>query len=276
MFLFALSVLPSIAIISFIYNRKYKGQKPLRFLFKLFIYGCLVTIPIVLVEVFATGYLFLNASHENMPDLVYLFFETFFCVALTEEGFKYLVFFTQIKKSPIYNGIYDSIIYSVLVSLGFATVENMLYISDLGVKTAVIRAVTAVPCHAILGVTMGYYMGLSMFAKSKTKKVLYASLSLVVPVLLHGVYNFLVLSSNELFLFLFIPFMVYLYVSGTQKANILAKMDFYQKRMEDQQFYQAITDNPYRTYVSNRADQNRPKVNYDLLNNPLKPKPPKN
>ena len=75
--------------------------------------------------------------------------------------FKFLALYLLIWKSPSFNEKFDGIVYAVFVSLGFAAVENVMYVMDGGFQTATVRALTAVPAHAIFGVTMGYYLGIA-------------------------------------------------------------------------------------------------------------------
>lgn len=208
---------------------------------------------------------FVYTDPDELTNLASIFFFAFFCVALIEEGFKYLVFRHQAKKCPHFNQMYEAIVYSVFISLGFATAENILYVMSMGAKTGILRAVTAVPGYAIFGVTMGYYMGLATFTQDKKKQKKYRMLSIGMPIFLHGLYDFLVMSKYPLLVLLFFPFMVYLYVSGIKKTKTLTKMDFYQKRLEDQRFYQEMNDKRYCNYVPSHQD------NHYVLNHPNNP-----
>lgn len=99
------------------------------------------------------------------------FIKAFFVVALIEEFSKYIFvrFYSQPKK--YFNEPFDGIVYAVMVSMGFAAIENIAYVSQGGMGTAIVRAFTAVPAHATFAVLMGYFMGLAKFAPSKSKNV---------------------------------------------------------------------------------------------------------
>lgn len=82
-----------------------------------------------------------------------------------------------------------------MVSLGFATLENIMYVlgsADVDVKggfvTGVVRMFTAVPAHAICGVIMGYFFGKSKFEDEHKQKNL--ALALIAPAAFHGAYDF--------------------------------------------------------------------------------------
>lgn len=82
----------------------------------------------------------------------------------------------------------DGLVYGVAASLGFAAIENWTYVYEAGLETALWRAVSAVPFHAMAGAIMGYYFGLAHFISSKRR--LYYARALLVPILLHGAYDY--------------------------------------------------------------------------------------
>jgi hypothetical protein len=86
----------------------------------------------------------------------------------------------------------DGVVYGTAASLGFAALENILYVSEGGFGLAVMRAVTAVPGHALLGVIMGFYVGRARFDPERRRRWL--RLALVIPILLHGLYDFPLIS----------------------------------------------------------------------------------
>lgn len=82
----------------------------------------------------------------------------------------------------------DGLVYGVAASLGFAAIENWSYVYESGLETALWRAVSAVPFHAMAGVIMGYYFGLAHFVPNKRRY--YYILALLIPILLHGAYDY--------------------------------------------------------------------------------------
>ncbi len=91
------------------------------------------------------------------------FFDSFFLAAIPEEISKWLVLYWIVWKSREFDEHYDGIIYAVFVSLGFALVENIMYVVNRGMGVALIRAVLSVPGHGSFGVLMGYYFSLAKF-----------------------------------------------------------------------------------------------------------------
>jgi len=129
------------------------------------------------------------------------FIKAFFVVALIEEFSKYVIvrYYNQPRKG--FNEPFDGIIYAVMVSMGFAAVENIMYVSQGGLQVALLRAFTAIPAHATFGVIMGYYMGKAKFSKNKIKWNL---IGLSSAILFHGAYDF----------FLFIDFIPGMFIGA--------------------------------------------------------------
>lgn len=217
MYLLALAIAPSIAILVFIYAKDKYDKEPLKFLILLFGLGCLTVIPACILELLIQGAAGFN---ESLPSVL---IEAFFGVALIEEAVKYLVLRTMAgKRCKYFNQMYDGIVYSVYVSLGFATIENILYVLQNGIGTGIMRALTAVPCHAITAVAMGYYLGIGRFRVDSRDRRKHMVLSFAVPVILHGIYDFLVLSGNTILILIFIPFVVFMYIFAFKKIKRLA------------------------------------------------------
>ena len=82
-----------------------------------------------------------------------------------------------------------------MVSLGFATVENIMYVLSSGLSTAILRALTAVPAHTIFAIVMGYYISMGKFAHKK--RFYYKFMSLTAPTLLHGTYDFILFTNYD-------------------------------------------------------------------------------
>lgn len=116
------------------------------------------------------------------------FIKAFFVVALIEEFSKYIIVRYYSQRKSYFNEPFDGIIYCVMVSMGFAAVENVMYVSQGGFGVAILRAFTAVPAHATFAILMGYYMGKAKFSKHNRVKLNLMGLGLAV--LFHGAYDF--------------------------------------------------------------------------------------
>jgi RsiW-degrading membrane proteinase PrsW (M82 family) len=208
------SLAPVFIILFYIYFRDKYEKEPIGLLVKAVLLGMLVVIPVAGVERFLVWI---------MPELGRVggaAYHAFLVAGATEELFKYLALYLLIWKSPSFNEQFDGIVYAVFVSLGFAAVENVMYVMEAGVQTAVIRAVTAVPAHALFWVTMGYYFGIAR--RYEELRRTYLRYAILVPLLLHGVYDFILMVEVDWLLVLFVPYVGFLYLTGARKLRRLS------------------------------------------------------
>lgn len=185
-------------------------------LLKTFLLGALITIPIIFVEHFLGNYW----SSKYQPEahaLTNAAYVAFVVAAFTEEAFKFIALFILIWRNKNFNELFDGIVYAVFISLGFAAVENVLYVFQHGSGVGLLRAFTAVPAHALFGITMGYYFAIARFTPEKRSQYLF--FSLIVPIVLHGIYDFILMSKNNWLMLLFIPFIIYLWIVGFRRMK---------------------------------------------------------
>jgi RsiW-degrading membrane proteinase PrsW (M82 family) len=124
------------------------------------------------------------------------FYEAFFLAAIPEEMAKFLMLHMVVSRAHAFDHYYDGVLYAICVSMGFAAFENVLYVSDGGYSTAIIRAIFAVPGHMLDAVPMGFFYAFSRFQPER--KNYFLALCLGVPILLHGIYDFGLMASDAL------------------------------------------------------------------------------
>jgi RsiW-degrading membrane proteinase PrsW (M82 family) len=217
--LLVLSLAPVVVIAAYIYFRDKYEKEPLRLLLFALLVGGLTVIPILFLE------RFLDRFTVLFPWLFAAAWKAFGVAAFSEELFKYLALYLLIWKSPEFNEKFDGIVYAVYVSLGFAAVENVLYVMDGGLSTGIMRAITAVPAHAIFGITMGFYFGLAKFYEKQRQSL--KQKALLLPILLHGIYDFILFTEIGWLTIIFVGFVVYLYLSGLKRLRELSKQSIY-------------------------------------------------
>lgn len=186
--LIAAAVAPVILLCFFIYSRD-RHKEPKTLLAKLFGFGLLSTIPVVIVELVVSIFF----STENSKTYVNLFINVFVSVAAVEEGFKWIFTKRVGYDGKEFDEIYDIIVYAVFVSLGFACLENILYVFNYGFSNALLRALTSIPGHTCFAIAMGFYLSKAKIASLNGNKKLYKKnviLSLLVPMLFHTAYDF--------------------------------------------------------------------------------------
>jgi len=181
--LLALALAPGTAIMIYIYLKDHHEREPLHLLLISFFYGVLSTF-LTLAISFPLNALILTKD----DDVGSQFINAFFKVSLVEEFAKFVFVRFVLFKNKNFNEPFDGIVYAVMVSMGFATLENILYVYQYGFVTGILRMFTAVPAHATFGILMGYFLGLSKFSHNRS---LYLSLiALMVPTVFHGAYDY--------------------------------------------------------------------------------------
>lgn len=175
---------PVAAVIIYIYVKDKYEKESKRMLSLAFILGAIISIIITTVL-----YMFFDLFLP-LPDdysIWQQFVKAFFVVALIEEFSKYIMVRGFLQPRKGFNEPFDGIIYAVMVSMGFAAVENIMYVLQGGIDVALIRAFTAIPAHATFGIIMGYYMGKAKFSNNRMKWNL---IGLSLAILFHGAYDF--------------------------------------------------------------------------------------
>ena len=184
-----LAVIPGLAIAYWIYRMdKFEKEPPLH-LVLCFVAGMLITIPAMFLEEQGA-----KLGWEESDGLFWIAMFAILIVALSEEIVKFLVLILYPYGQKFFNEPMDGIIYAVMISMGFATVENVLYADRFGLETTITRAFTAVPAHAVFAIISGYFVGLSKF--NPEQKIKYLLLAFASPVLIHGTYNFFILQNK--------------------------------------------------------------------------------
>ncbi len=212
--LFTVSILPVVLLGLFVY-RKDKNKEPTKILTKLFL-GGIFSCFLVLIVSLILGYIFpVFSADPTTLNLFELAIYVFIGVALVEEVCKWIFVYKISYNDKQFDEFYDIIIYSVFVALGFACFENLLYVYGNGVGTGIVRALLAVPGHACDGVAMGYYLGLAKISSINNRSDLmnkYMIFSVLVPTVLHGIYDYCLVVGNVFFILIFFIFVVILFV----------------------------------------------------------------
>jgi RsiW-degrading membrane proteinase PrsW (M82 family) len=192
--LLILALAPSAALFLFFYTRHRYRKEPFGRLAKTFLLGALSLGPAALTSICLER---LTGWRPSTPNLLDGFLGALLIVGLVEEGAKFLVVRFYAYYQPEFDEPYDGIMYSVMAALGFATVENVLYVLTQGVGTGVMRGLLAVPVHAFDGVLMGYFIGIGKFQKTLGRGYWYSGFGFALAVLAHAVYDFIVFSLDR-------------------------------------------------------------------------------
>ncbi|MGI6736822.1 MAG: PrsW family intramembrane metalloprotease [Anaerovoracaceae bacterium] len=202
-------------------------KEPTGLLVRLFLLGALSTVPAIILEQLGTV-IFLDGLIGSETSMTAMVVDNFFIVGLSEELCKRFVLRRTTWGHPAFDHCFDAVVYAVVVSLGFAALENIFYVFDTGLGTALLRAVTSIPGHCIFGIYMGHYYGMAKvaayhadFAKSKSQM----HKSLWVPAFLHGFYDFTASSSNDVLLVIFFVYIVVLDIFAIRSVRKYSRED---------------------------------------------------
>ena len=253
---------PPIFLLFMIYRADRVEKEPTGLLIKLFVLGMLSCLPAAFIESFL-----ISALDVIMPDstLLYIAIVNFLIVGMAEEGVKYVVLKTQTWKHKAFDYRFDGIVYAAVVSLGFAFFENMFYVfgDESAFFIAGMRAVTSIPGHCTFGIMMGYYYGQAKFAEKHGNMQecrQYLKMAYLIPLLLHGFYDFILSTDYEILFFVFIIYVIWLDLRAYRKVKDSAKFDtpVQEQNPYDQNPY-GQNPNPYgqNPYGQNPYGQNQ-------------------
>jgi protease PrsW len=200
-------IAPGFALLSYFYLKDEYDSEPISVVLRTFVYGALLVLPIMFVQhVLGVE----NLIHSDWID-------AFLSSSMLEEFVKWFILFYVIYQYAAFDEPFDGIVYGASVSLGFATAENIFYLIANGVEHAFTRALLPVSSHALFGVIMGFYISKAKFTNGLKYKWIF--LSLVVPIGLHGFYDY-ILISQENWIFVIFPFMIFLWWLALRKVKM--------------------------------------------------------
>jgi protease PrsW len=215
MYLLLLALAPAVILMMYVYFRDKYEKEPIKLILKGVLLGAIVIFPVGIIENFISGF---SSDLDKIPKAAY---DGFIMAGATEEAFKFLMVFILIWRNPNFNEKFDGIVYAVSVALGFAAIENLFYVfSGNSLQVGLLRAFTAVPGHAIFGIVMGFYLGLAKFDLQHRGKWLLRAF--LVPWLLHGLYDFMIMSGYPVLILAFIPFLIFMYRIGLKRMKELS------------------------------------------------------
>lgn len=220
------SFLPSIILGLLIWLRDPK-KEPIQWLIKGFLIGCVLCFAVIYIE---KGINFLLSGYEVNSSLLQIVTNAFLVAAIPEEMVKLLGLWFLLRKNPFFDEHIDGIVYAVFIGIGFAAIENILYLSrdNNWIFTAIVRSLLAVPGHYVFAVLMGFYYSLYHFVNHSKKNALYI---IMVPVIVHGIYDTIAMSGiiNQyvglVCFFVLIVFCIYIHKKAQKRIKILINKD---------------------------------------------------
>ena len=229
-YILILAILPISFFAGWIYLKdRYEKEPPLK-LIKYFLLGILVSIFAIILE------LYFSKLNIFSGILGYIY-TAFFVAAFTEEVVKSIILIPILLRDNDFNEKLDGIIYSIFLSLGFATVENIIYLMrerlDLSLELGITRGLISIPSHVMFAITMGYYISKYKFAKEDSEKNKYLIYAIIIPILLHGVFDFILMIGYRWAIIVFIVYIIFLWkinLDKLDKYTLYSKIRFYKRK----------------------------------------------
>lgn len=181
------ALLPIAVLIFYICFKDKNNPEPAGQLIKAFFYGVLSTFLSLCLSVPFESLGLYSMGSSTLPGCIRT---AFFGAAIPEEAAKFVMLWLLLRRNKYFDEKMDGIVYAVCVSLGFAALENIMYLAENSeefVSIGIVRALFAVPGHFCFGVLMGYYYSLAKFYPNNS--ISNWVLALVAPIIAHGVYD---------------------------------------------------------------------------------------
>lgn len=192
MVLFAVSIAPGIAISLYFFFKDEYNREPRKHVIISFFLGMLSALMAGVIESTA---LFITGDNGS-DSILFTALKAFLIVGFTEEWCKYVMVRKYAFRKPEFDEPFDGIVYAVMVSMGFATLENIMYVMEHGLATGIVRMFLSVPAHASFAVLMGYYLGMARFKHIEKKS--YLLRGVLAATFFHGFFDFfLFLQENK-------------------------------------------------------------------------------
>ena len=169
-----------------------KNKEPFRIILRAFALGI---VSVILIPVL---YYFNPIESRAIPgSLEAALIHAFYFAAFLEEISKFFVFLVGLYFIKDFDEWYDGILYGVLIGLGFAFIENIIYYFDYlvsdGFNIVIGRSLFSMPLHALVGGVMGYFIGKAKFTLRESLIPWWLFLAFFIPFLIHGIYDFLLM-----------------------------------------------------------------------------------
>ena len=252
------ALLPAIILCVYIFKKDRVEKEPIGLLLWLLALGAISCFPAASVERSISGILHgifaplgeIDANGDVLLSsgwyYLYHFLKYFVGVALVEEGFKFLFLIWATKNNKNFNCVFDGMIYAIFVSLGFAALENVMYVTNYGFTNAVMRGILSVPGHMFFAVMMGYHYSMWHIKDQvvryerdlKARNLIRAYTPetevsgsilkcILIPTLAHGFYDFCCTLDSGLAIFVFYGFVIFMYIHCFGKIRKMSYADGY-------------------------------------------------
>lgn len=202
------AVAPGLSLLAYFYLKDRYETEPIHLVIRMFLFGVLLVYPTMVLQ---------NSFIQEFGNGTIM--TSFFLSGGIEEFLKWLLLYHLIFRHEAFDEPYDGIVYAVAVSLGFATLENIIYafLHASSFSALMLRALLPVSGHALFGVMMGYYMGKAKFVRHKQTRYLW--ISLLLPIVWHGAFDYILLIFKTGWIWIMIPLMTFLWLRSIWRVD---------------------------------------------------------
>lgn len=219
------ALIPPLFLMYRIYKLDKIEREPPRLVLRVFVAGALSVVPAIFLEYFGGELL---SSVVASGTVLFNLLQYFLVVAWAEEGVKHFALKHTTWKHPEFNYHFDAVVYSTAAALGFAAAENLEYVLVYGLDVAAIRAVTAIPGHCIFGIFMGFYYGMAKYWQirgNQGRSRFYQMWSILMPLLMHGFYDFCATSKSDVATIVFLGYIIVLDLIAIRQIRKFSRED---------------------------------------------------
>jgi RsiW-degrading membrane proteinase PrsW (M82 family) len=196
----------------------YKGDKykpePKSLIIRTFFFGMGIAVPVAFIET-----LLYPGSIQSTLSVSSAAYAAFVVAGITEESAKFLVVRSSVYNSPHFEEPTDGLVYSSAAALGFASLENIIYMITYGWQIILVRGLFSNLAHVLFSSLWGYPLALTKLGMMKHKS--FTWVGLVTAMVAHGAFDFLFFTGS-VYTYLVIPFfigMVVLFILMMRHAN---------------------------------------------------------
>lgn len=195
--IFLSAIIPVAVLLWYIYRKDCVQPEPAKWLLKAFVFGIITTLLSLVFSVPISLLFGMDIDASTYSSVSKAFIDAFVLAAIPEELAKFIMLWLLLRKNPFFDEHFDGIVYAVCVGMGFAALENVLYLFlnyDSWISVGIVRALFAVPGHFLFAVIMGYYYSLWHFRIKRDRGTII--MILLAPILAHGTYDGILFSMN--------------------------------------------------------------------------------
>ena len=219
-----LAIIPAVIIVIYFYRKDKAKPEPKGLIIRIFLLGLFSTLPALILEMLISEFSGILKPYH----ILYPIFKAFLVAAFVEESLKLFIVRRVAFRKKCFDEIMDGIVYAVVAGMGFACLENILYVLGKGLNVAILRAFTAIPLHAAVSVIMGYYIGMAKFSKDKGTERLLICKGFLLAVFFHGLYDLCIFAVplwNPFMALGIVPVLIWVIILARRKIKFALRQD---------------------------------------------------